>query len=180
MYLYLTPSVVVAVSVVFTAKEVGVDEQTLPQVSERETLGIESYIQANVVQRNATWNAMAPNDPRKLALDWILHADKMELESLDEKLSQRYILALIAFSMDSLAWKFCGNHTSGSSTKESDDDTCTVIDEAGHEENSSFWLSNAFECSWHGVSCVDDEVIGLDLREYIIGLLMRSLYFLTT
>ena len=81
MYLYLTPSVVVAVSVVFTAKEVGVDEQTLPQVSERETLGIESYIQANVVQRNATWNAMAPNDPRKLALDWILHADKMELDA---------------------------------------------------------------------------------------------------
>lgn len=177
MYLYWTPSVVVAVSVVFTTKEVVVEEQTLPQVSERETLGIESIL-ANVVQRNATWDAMAPHDPRKLALDWILHADKMELENLDEKLSQRYILALIAFSMDSEAWKFCGNHTSGSSrTKESDDDTCTVINEAGHEENSSFWLSNAFECNWHGVTCVDDKVVGLDLREYIIGLLILCVHF---
>lgn len=121
-----------------------------------------------MVQRNATWDAMAPNDPRKLALDWIMHADEMELESLDKRLSQRYILALFAFSMDSKAWKFCGNHT-GSSTKESDVDSCTVRDETGHERNSSFWLSNAFECNWYGVTCVDDEVVGLDLREYIMN-----------
>lgn len=88
----LVISVVVATTAVFATKEAVEEDQTPPQVSEREALGIQSYIQANVLQRNANWDGIAKDDPRHMALEWLLHGDKMQLESLDERLSQRTFL----------------------------------------------------------------------------------------
>ncbi|KAL7544007.1 hypothetical protein ACHAXR_013414 [Thalassiosira sp. AJA248-18] len=152
--------VVVAVTVVFATKEaVGEDPPLI--ISEREA-AIKPYIQAHVLQRNATWDTMAKKDPRHLALNWILHQDKMKLERLDERLSQRFILALLAFSFDSLAWDFCGNHTLPGK-KDYVVESCQVPDEAGRFEEHSVWLSNNTECDWWGVTCVNDSVTGLDM-----------------
>ena len=157
-----------AVSVVFATKEVAEEDKTLPPISERESSGIKSYIQLNVLQRNATWDHMAKDDPRQLALDWILHKDKMQLERLDERLSQRYICALLAFSFDSPAWTFCGNRTiPGNAEEEYDVSSCLVTDQSGQENYHSVWLSNTDECDWYGVTCVDDTVIGLELSEFL-------------
>ena len=137
-----------------------------PAVSEREMLGIESYLEANVLQRNATWNAIPKSDHRQLALNWILHEDKMQLETLNERLSQRYILALLAFSLDSLAWNSCGNHTASSGQGgEYSVDSCKVDDGAGRKIHSFVWLSNSNECDWYGVTCVDGAVKGLDVSK---------------
>ena len=94
----------VAVSVVFATKEaVEEAEPAISPVVERENSGIKAYIEAHMLQLNATSDAIGENDPRYLALQWILHIDKLQLQSLDWSLSQRYILVLIAFSLDSAA-----------------------------------------------------------------------------
>ena len=130
-----------AVSVVFATKGAAVDDQGQPisQESERETY-LKSYIHLNVLQRDATWDEMAPDDPRRQAFDWVVYDDEQaELERPDERLNQRSVLALFAFALDSLEWK----HT-------------------------KYWLSSEIsECNWYGVSCVDDQVVSLNMSECI-------------
>ena len=168
-----------AVSVVFATKEVSQEGPTPPSAYEqREALGIASYLETNVLQRNETWSGLGETDPRQIALNWIVHKDKMQLETLDQRLAQRFILALLAFSFDSLAWKFCGNHRSLSSPEEEYAvDSCVAVDEAGMEKESSVWLSNTFECDWHGVMCADDSVVGLNLSECLPKITLTSALF---
>lgn len=143
------------------------EEQHLqPQVSGRATIGIDAYVETKVLQRNATWARMAPSDPRRLALEWIVHKDKLQLDSLDARLSQRYVLALLAFSFDSLAWEYCGNHTSPINGKEYEVESCLVENDDGEEEEHSVWLSSVDECDWYGVTCSNGVVKGLDVSEF--------------
>lgn len=82
---------IVAVSVVFATKTAVVDDQGQPisQESERETY-LKSFIHLNVLQRDATWEEMALDDPRRQAFDWIVYDDEQaELERPDERFSQR-------------------------------------------------------------------------------------------
>ena len=128
-----------AVSVVFATKTAVVDDQGQPisQESERETY-LKSYIRKNVLQRDASWDEMAPDDPRRQAFDWVVYDDEQaELERPDERLSQRYVLALLAFALDSL------------------------------EKHTKYWLRSMSECNWYGVSCVDDQVVSLNMSECI-------------
>ena len=153
-------------AVVFSTKEIAGGDEPLQPVSERELSEIELYIQSNVLQRNASWDDMANDDPRYLALNWILHQDKLQLESLDERLSQRYICALLAFSFDSLAWNFCGNHTlPGNAGEEHAASSCLATDHIGQEKNYSVWLSDTYGCDWYGVTCENETVIGLELSK---------------
>ena len=160
-------SIVVAVSVVYGTKKTTIVTSpeeveyvtlsptlspTSPPTTERETR-IKAHIEARVLERNATFQKMAINDPRVLALDWILNKDLMELEEFDDNLSQRYTLALVAFSLDSLAWKNCGNYTAAN--------TCYDL-----TEEYSVWLSSADECEWYGVTCIDDSVQWVELCEF--------------
>ena len=93
-----------------------------------------------MLQRGATWDEMAPDDPRRQAFDWVVYDNEQaELGHPDRRLSQRYVLALFAFALDSLEWK----HT-------------------------KYWLSSEMsECNWFGVSCVDDQVVSLNMSECI-------------
>ena len=162
----LTQSAVVAVTVVYATKEVVEEDETTAQVSD--PFGIKPYIQANVLQRNTTWHQMAKDDPRQLAVDWILHTDKMQLVTLGERLSQRYILALLAFSFDSSTWAHCGNPIARDrqADGEHDTDSCLIADDSGYETEHSAWLSKEHECDWYRVMCVDDRVSGLDMSEF--------------
>ena len=129
-----------AVSVVFATKgAVDDQEQPISQESERETY-LKSYIHLNVLERDASWDEMAPDDPRRQAFDWLVYDDEQaELALLDERSSQRYILALLAFALDSLEWK-----------------------------NTKYWLSSEIsECNWFGVSCLDDQVVALNMSKCI-------------
>ena len=122
------------------------EKQTPPPiVDERATSGIQQFLQANALQRNASFDAIGKNDPRRLALDWILYADSVQLDVQDKRLTQRYILALLAFAFDSMAW--------------------TVPNATGLEDTHSVWLSSTDECRWYGVSCHAGTVSGLVLSE---------------
>ena len=77
---------------------------------DRDDSGIQEQIESTVLQRSASFDSMDENDPRYLALDWILYTDQRQLTTDDDNLSQRYTLALTAFSLDSLAWYACGEH----------------------------------------------------------------------
>lgn len=105
--------------------------------------GVKETLEKEVLKRNATFNNMSRDDPRLLALDWLMHNDEMQLEEADTKLNQRYILALLAFQFDSPGWY-------------------------SPQTNGSLWLKSKDECEWYGVHCVDHAVIGLDLCKSIL------------
>lgn len=157
----------VALCVVYATKTVVEEPTPTPIVDEREESGIQQYIEANVLERNATWDTMKESDPRRLALNWILYTDNMQLTTLDDSLSQRYILALLAFSFDSPAWTVCGNNTAPDKTERNGDvDTCLVADMTGLEKEHTVWLSSKPECEWYGVTCDDDNrILGLVLKD---------------
>lgn len=124
----------------------------------REASGIIEQLEAGVLQRNATFANMTDYDPRKLALEWILHKDGLQLLSDDRELYQRYVLAEMAYALDSTAWKYCGNH------KNYTEEDCLFVDVyKGIEEERKIWLSSTSECDWHGVICSQGVVRAVEL-----------------
>ena len=195
---------VVAIVVVYVAKSAKGDEvtnetiiwdnptgaPTPAPISDREMSGIIEQIEAGVLQRtegglvNFTHikktNLM---DPRYLALDWILHHDELQLESDDKNLYQRYVLALLAFSLDSLAWYACGEHrTFGNVTTNYKNEDCEVQNKGtGQIEEHKVWLSSTAECSWYGVICSSDDVVrGVELSKcfcFVLGVGLGSVCY---
>jgi hypothetical protein len=131
-----------------------VTEPTIMPTTHRE-FSIREMIEESVLERNATFSAMEHSDPRYLALDWVVHGDKQQLTVDDENLSQRYILALLAFSFDLYSWN-CGMVRGVGYCNETD-----------VNDDYSLWLSRTDECLWFGVSCVNGAVQELDLCEFI-------------
>lgn len=143
---------------------------TVAPTTDREASGIKEQIEAGVLQRGVTFQDLdKETDPRWMALDWILFKDMMQLQSNDKNLYQRYVMALLAFSLDSLAWKYCGEHREfdpkfGNVTAEFVVENCTVLDITGEEEGHGVWLSSTPECGWYGAICSSDDVLrGLQL-----------------
>jgi len=135
-------------------------------VQNRDTLGIQEMIEKTVLQRFASFDGMGKNDVRYQALDWILFNDGRQLTTDDDSLSQRYILALLAFSLDSLAWHHCGEHRVFTQvTKEFVAEDCEVWNIVmGQYEKHNVWLTSVDECHWYGVICSGDGVVrGLEL-----------------
>lgn len=99
--------------------------------------------------RNATFSNMDTDDPRYLALDWLLNDDEMNLDSSAKNLNQRYTLALLAFSLGSRNWNYEIDETARS--------------DAIGENNT--WLSSDDECSWYNVTCADGKVVALQLSK---------------
>lgn len=176
----------VAVTVIYvTMGAKGVNEQytdininTLPTMSptaspltNREQSGIIEQIEAGVLQRGAVFANMTVDDPRRMALEWILHHDQMQLNSDDVNLYQRYVLALLAFSLDSLAWYYCGNHrmVNANETEDFVQEDCDVLAATGELTKHKVWLSSTDECEWYGVKCSSNDGVlrGLELSELL-------------
>lgn len=142
-------------------------QPTPSPLSDREQSGIIEQLEVGVLQRGAVFANMTVDDPRKMALEWILHYDQMQLNSDDVNLYQRYILALLAFSLDSLAWYYCGNHrmVNANETVDFVQEDCDVVAATGQLESRKVWLSSADECSWNGVKCSSSDGVlrGLEL-----------------
>ncbi|KAL7477659.1 hypothetical protein ACHAW6_003459 [Cyclotella cf. meneghiniana] len=101
---------------------------------------IQEEFENNILRRNLTFTDLPDYDCRKLALNWILHDDPMQLNVSDSNLHQRYILALLAYQ-------------SGPGF------TSTVK-----------WLqlepqSNLNECEWSGVACINGRIQSLFLDD---------------
>jgi len=169
----ITIGLVVAVSVVFGTKEATPQSElqygrptlspTTSPTSSRALSGVIEDIEANVLRRNATFQNMTADDPRILALEWILYDDERQLDVFDSNLHQRYILALLAFSLDSSAWKRCGG------VDELESCTTSLSNEV-KTVGYAPWLSEFNECDWYGVTCVVGVVWGLDLaNNSVIG-----------
>mmetsp|Transcript_2234 Transcript_2234/g.2898 ORF Transcript_2234/g.2898 Transcript_2234/m.2898 type:complete len:967 (-) Transcript_2234:1103-4003(-) len=101
--------------------------------------------------------------PQAQALDWLFTVDtffgsdngRQLLENIDEnRLLQRYVLAVFAFATESKFWSFCGFPTDNTGlclVDLFDPSQGSII-----EEVSSHWLSQNDECSWFGVTCFED------------------------
>lgn len=166
MSLLLT-STLVAVAVFFATKNIPVDTTTTPTLKPttyREST-MQQMIEDNVLKRNVSFNNMKSGDPRLLALEWLLYEDKMHLSHDDSNMMQRYILALLAFSLDLYSWD-CGMVNGLTS--------CNMTD---YEGNDGSWLSRTDECMWWGVSCDERTVTRLDLCKYIITMNCLTIIF---
>jgi len=172
---------VVVVVVVYTTKSVKAVETTqleklvngapsfsptAPPTTNREASGIREQVEAGILQRGENFTDMPKSDPRYRALEWILHYDQLQLDSDDVNLYQRYVLALFAFALDSLAWSACGEHRKfGNETEFFATEDCGVTNAATRaDESHKVWLSSTEECEWYGVICSKDQVVrGLEL-----------------
>jgi hypothetical protein len=95
---------------------------------------IKDELEASILRRGIKFDELGLDDSRSLALEWLLHEDKMELQATSSNLGQRYILALLAFEFGDLF--------------------ISRVD----------WLSSGMECSWDLVTCNGElEVTELDL-----------------
>eukprot|EP00580_Thalassiosira_gravida_P019295 CAMPEP_0201663200 /NCGR_PEP_ID=MMETSP0494-20130426/5063_1 /ASSEMBLY_ACC=CAM_ASM_000839 /TAXON_ID=420259 /ORGANISM="Thalassiosira gravida, Strain GMp14c1" /LENGTH=690 /DNA_ID=CAMNT_0048141739 /DNA_START=37 /DNA_END=2109 /DNA_ORIENTATION=+ len=139
---------------------------TAPPTTNREASGIREQVEAGILQRGENFTGMPTTDPRSKALEWILHRDQMQLDSDDVRLYQRYVLALFAFALDSLAWSACGEHRKiGNETEFFATEDCGVMNRATSvTESHKVWLSSTHECEWYGVICSKDFVVrGVEL-----------------
>ncbi|KAL3790445.1 hypothetical protein ACHAWO_007135 [Cyclotella atomus] len=164
-------TIIVAFAVVYSTKKtkeevsptkvVYVTEAPTPRpTTDREALHINDLIEAKVLKGNAKFTDMDKYDPRLLAMDWILYKDELQLELSAPNLSQRYVLSLLAFQFDYMAWTSCGGDYSSSEL------TCEVENnETDTTEEYSRWLSGTDECEWYGVSCLDGKVRELNLPD---------------
>ncbi len=94
------------------------------------TIQIRRKLEEEVLQRSVSLYEINADDPRVLALQWILNIDGMSLDADAANLNQRYILALMAYSLDPEA--------------------------EGEKSSSPFWLSDDDECSWNRETCSGD------------------------
>lgn len=150
----LITGAIIAIGVVFSSKPtieeyVVAQSPTMKPTTYRESLGIQDLIEKNVLRRNLTFNDIDAIDPRYLALDWILHEDRLQLTADSPNILQRYILAVLAFSFDIYSWN-CG--------MVKDLDACNDTYYYG-DDDYAVWLSGADECLWWGVYCNDDDNI---------------------
>eukprot|EP00585_Thalassiosira_rotula_P004091 CAMPEP_0196142354 /NCGR_PEP_ID=MMETSP0910-20130528/11563_1 /TAXON_ID=49265 /ORGANISM="Thalassiosira rotula, Strain GSO102" /LENGTH=688 /DNA_ID=CAMNT_0041403657 /DNA_START=40 /DNA_END=2106 /DNA_ORIENTATION=- len=139
---------------------------TAPPTTNREASGIREQVEAGILQRGVNFTGMPDSDPRKRALEWILHYDQQQLDSDDVRLYQRYVLALFAIALDSLAWLTCGEHRKfGNETEFFVTEDCGMTNAAtGVYESHKVWLSSTDECEWYGVICSKDDVVrGVEL-----------------
>jgi hypothetical protein len=177
------------IETVILLEDMPTNTPTESPTSNREGSGIKEQIESGILLRNITFNDTTMDDPRYRALQWILHDDQLQLDSNDPTLYQRYVLALVAYSFDSLAWAVCGNHRAvmveeddvdGGITNTTTNATTTVpimvdyvIEDCditsqttGLVETKKVWLSSTGECDWYGVICSEDGVVrGLELSK---------------
>lgn len=173
------------IKTVIKMEDIPTDPPTESPTTNREASGIKEQIEAGILLRNITFTDTANDDPKYRALQWILHDDQLQLDSNDPTLYQRYVLALVAYSFDSLAWAVCGNHRSIMEEMEEEVvitnttnatapimvdyviEDCEVTSQTtGLVETKKVWLSSTGECDWYGVICSEDGVVrGLELSK---------------
>jgi hypothetical protein len=102
---------------------------TMTAVGPNEPQTVEGIIEANVLSRGNKFSELSLQDSRSLALDWLLNKDLMKVTSTDFNLSQRYILALLAFEFGIMF------------------------------QSTRNWLSNENECSWDGITCDEGQEV---------------------
>jgi hypothetical protein len=149
---------------------------TLSPITDRMASGILEQIESGVLRRSETFASIMEQkngnkDPRVLALDWLLHIDKMQLVSDDNNLYQRYALAVLAHTLDYRAWFHCGD------PGENYTEFSCLVPNGNSVKEFGTWLSSTSECTWYGVICSGDGVVrGIDLAENdLIGTLPHEL-----
>lgn len=91
----------------------------------------------NDVSTNVALNTAGT--PQKLAVDWLLDEDTMQVCPGDKKIVQRYVMALFYFSTAGSSWLECSKNG-----------LCS--------EGKNF-LDGASECEWGGLACNNDNCI---------------------
>merc|ERR1712176_1526734 len=94
------------------------------------------------------------------ALEWLSHYPNCQDPSNCENIKQRYVLALLYYSMNGENWSYEDSYYSVNGTNWSYEYPYT------HIINGENWLSQSFECGWWGVECDNNNQMAvLDLIE---------------
>jgi hypothetical protein len=78
-------------------EDIEVNAASTPKPTMARENSVSQDLEANVLLRGAKFSELPDTDSRKLALEWLLHDDPMQLDASDSALYQRFILALLAF-----------------------------------------------------------------------------------
>ena len=85
--------------------------------------------------------------PQNLAQNWLINLDPYYVCPLDDKLVQRYVLAVFYYSTEGDDWAKCSAPTDFSDQ--------TAIDAAVSNCPGNPWLLDVSECEWAGAVCND-------------------------
>mmetsp|Transcript_2117 Transcript_2117/g.5908 ORF Transcript_2117/g.5908 Transcript_2117/m.5908 type:complete len:999 (-) Transcript_2117:409-3405(-) len=94
----------------------------------------------------ASFNDMT--SPQSQAVRWITDdpfIDSEGLEPTDEEYAERYIMAVLYFTVGGDSWR-----------------TCNRFDAACNQSNQGGWLSSDTACNWFGVTCDGGVLVGVD------------------
>jgi len=97
--------------------------------------------------------------PQFLAFQWLINEDERKLCPSDSELEidQRYVLAVLYYSMFGDLWPKCGRITSAGFTSDCGDD-------------SRRFLSGSDVCEWNGVICNDENhIVRISVSKMTIG-----------
>ena len=84
--------------------------------------------------------------PQGQSVDWLISRDTLQVCPDNEKIVQRYVLALIYYSTNGVGWTQCSSRPG-------------ALDNCGMEfpfEGESRFLSPVNECQWAGIECNED------------------------
>jgi len=93
--------------------------------------------------------------PQGLATTWLIEEDGYRICPGDEKLIQRWVLAVVYFSTGGDDWFQCSQNPAAN-------DICGAEDPFVGEDR---FLSTTNECTWAGISCIDGCVTEIEFEE---------------
>lgn len=96
------------------------------------------------------------NIPQGKATVWLLEQDTFQICPDNDKLVQRWALAVIYFSTGGDSWLQCSANPAAV-------DSCGT--ESPFSSNQERFLSSANECTWAGISCIDGCVTEIEFEE---------------
>ena len=126
-----------------------------PPTTSRDSIGIWerlSELSGPTILLAKAGNIELQQTPQYKAANWIINEDERQIDTDDDLLEQRYILALLYFATNGHSWKDCAfDETSHE---------CTYLD-YGFQSNftESRYLSASHECDWFQTYCSDDKVV---------------------
>ena len=144
-------AILITLGVVYFIKKGKERSPPVTYIPEPRSQSREGFI-ANTLLKGQEHNfeKLEKEDSRRLAYEWILYNDtkKVDLNS-PNLLTQRYVLAVLAFQLDISAWTFCGTQSNAK-------DKCFVETDDFVMKKYSRWLVGTDECKWYGVSCYEN------------------------
>ena len=112
-----------------------------------------NLVTATILSISGTASFSNAESPQTKALNWVLYQDARRLCHTDAALIQRYVMAVLYFSLEGPHWKYCSSNTLSA---------CSL-------SQGKRFLSDEETCQWFGVKCLYGTIIGIRIEDNNLG-----------